>query len=119
MSARDLAIAAGEHVLPDPNKELVPIDRMRRDAQQIKLWMAGRPDSQRVVLLVTHRDTDPRFRRMSRATYHDLLLSQLASVINALGGPSRVEALPAGSLIIPDEAKEIAENLLRALRRQP
>lgn len=72
-------------------------------------------NAERVLLVVTHVDQDPRFHSWDLATYHAHVTEQLSGVISKIGNPSRTRVV-VGSLKTEESAKllsgKIVENLL-------
>ncbi len=85
--------------------------RVLEDGHRLKRH-ATRAD--RIVLVVTHTDLDPRRDALPSPGYRDLLTVQLAPVRASIGGPERVRVV-AGSLADPSGAEALTDDVIRSL----
>ncbi|GII76673.1 hypothetical protein Sru01_16550 [Sphaerisporangium rufum] len=85
--------------------------RIIDDGYRIKRY--GR-EADRVVLVVTHTDQDPRHASLGPEEYQAQVWQQLKEVIDAIGAPGRTRVV-AGSLATRPAAEELAESVVRSL----
>jgi len=85
--------------------------RIEDDAGQIRLWLdEGRASL--CVLVVTHRDLDPRFADLGEDAYEHLVCDQLDPIVMKLGGDRRVRIVT-GSLVDPDAAAAVTDKIMQ------
>ena len=87
--------------------------RIVDDASQIEPWLWDR-----CIVVVTHRDMDPRFAEAAEpneGAYLATVEKQLGPIVNSLGGPRRVR-LVAGSLNSRANAKKLTNRIMEQLR---
>lgn len=85
--------------------------RIEDDAGQIRSWL----DEDRAslcVLVVTHRDLDPRFADLGEDAYEHLVCDQLDPIVMKLGGDQRVRIVT-GSLVDPDAAAAVTDKIMQ------
>ncbi len=89
-------------------------DRIEDDADQIRPWLDSGP-AELCLLVVTHRDLDPRFAALGESGYHRNVLDQLDPIILKLGGDGRV-GLVTGSLDTNEAAWALTAKIMAHLR---
>lgn len=88
-------------------------DRIIDDAGQIRMWLEGRP-TDLCILVVTHRDVDPRLPMLGWDGYHRHISNQLSAVMHKMGGEGRVRIVT-GSLDTDAAAEALTGKILAYL----